>query len=222
MQSMAGRWERMAREASMSIGHEVELARTNLGLTRRRASRMAGVSQATLRRVEEGDPSVQLSTVCRVAAPLGLKVWAKAFPVRTASLRDTGQLATATYLKSLANESFRAGLEVGIDNGRSIDTVMFGAVEILAIEIERLIVDFQAQYRAAVAKRDELAASHGRPVRLVIVVEDTRRNRATIAEHAALIRSALPAGSRDVLRTLRTGEPLGRDGLLWVRPRRQR
>jgi hypothetical protein len=78
-----------------------------------------------------------------------------------------------------------------------------------------------AQYRAADAKRIELAAAHQRPVRLVLVVEDTHHNRAVAREHQAMIRSMLPAGSREIMQALRTGADLGRDGLLWVRPTRR-
>jgi hypothetical protein len=53
-----------------------------------------------------------------------------------------------------------------------------------------------------------------------MVVEDTERNRAAVAPHLAFIRTALPARSREILKSLRTGEPLGRDGLLWLRRRR--
>ena len=70
------------------------------------------------------------------------------------------------------------------------------------------------------AKRDALAERHQRPVRLVLVVLDTRRNRVAVREHEALIRSALPPGSREFLSSLRNGKPLGRDGLVWVRPGR--
>lgn len=90
--------------------------------------------------------------------------------------------------------------------------------EIIAAEVERLLADLQAQYRAADAKRIELAALHQRPVRLVLAVADTRHNRAVVRDHAALIGSMLPAGSREIMRAIRTSEPLGRDGLLWVRP----
>jgi transcriptional regulator with XRE-family HTH domain len=207
----------MATDIATLIGHEVELARANLGLSRRAAARVAGVSPFTQRRVETGDPSVGLDTLCRVAHAVGLKVWARAFPARTASLRDTGQLHVAEYLRSTAHSAYRFALEVGVGNGRSIDVVLFGADEILAIEIERMLSDFQAQYRAAVAKRDELAAAHQRPVRLVFVVEDSRRNRRAVSDHVALLQSALPAGSRAVLRSIRTGDSLGRDGMLWVR-----
>jgi transcriptional regulator with XRE-family HTH domain len=213
-------WERVARAIGDEIGREVVLARSNFGLSRRAAARIAHVSPSTQTRVERGDPSVGLDTSCRVASAVGLKLWARAFPASTPSLRDTGQLRIAEYLRNLANPSCRVVLELGLGNGRSADEVFFGATEIIDTEIERLLGDFQGQYRPASAKRDELAKIHQRPVRLVLAVEDTRRNRAAFVQHEAIIRSALPAGSREVLHALRTGEPLGRDGLLWVRPQR--
>ena len=209
----------MARDLSQGFGREVLLARTNLALTRRAASRRASVSPTTQRRVEDGDPSVEMSTLCRVASAVGLRVWGKAFPAGTPSLRDTGQLRFAEQVRSIAHVAYRIAVEHAMGNGRAIDMALFGPVEIIAMEIERLIADFQAQYRAASAKRDELAVAHQRPVRLVMALEDTRRNRAAMREHEALIRSVLPADSREVLRAIRTGDPLGRDGLLLIRPR---
>lgn len=208
----------MARDLALNIGREVTLARTNLALTVSAAALLAGVAPATQRRVEAGDPSVRVTTLCRVAAAVGLKVWARAYPTGTPSLRDTGQLTIAELLRDAADDGFRTIIEHGLGNGRSIDLVLLSPTEILAIEIERLLADLQAQYRAADAKRNDLAAAHGRPVRLVIAVEDTRHNRALAREHASLLRSMLPAGSREIMHALRTGRELGRDGLLWVRP----
>ncbi|HEX5327061.1 MAG TPA: hypothetical protein VFW75_10375 [Acetobacteraceae bacterium] len=171
-------------------------------------------------RVERGDPSVGIAMSCRVARAVGLKLWARAFPASAPSLRDTGQLKIAEFLRNLASPSYRVVLELGLGNGRAADEVFFGPEEIIDTEIVRLFSDYQGQYRPASAKRDELAKAHQRPVRLVLAVEDTRRNRAAFARHEPIIRSALPSGSREILRALRTGQPLGRDGLLWVRPQR--
>jgi transcriptional regulator with XRE-family HTH domain len=151
---------RMARELATAIGQEVALARTNIGLTHTAAARLAGVAPATQRRVEAGDPTVAIGTVCRVAAALGLKVWGKAFPVATPSLRDTGQLAIADQLRAAAGTAFRTSVEYALGGTRAIDVVFFGTVEIVCIEIERILTDLQAQYRAADAKRTDLAASH--------------------------------------------------------------
>ena len=112
-----------ARGLALSIGREVMLARTNLALTRRHAAKLAGVSPSTQERVERGDPSVGIATACRVAAGVGLRVWAKAFPVRTPSLRDTGQLRIAEVLRRAAHVAFRVAIELPMSEGRSAHEV---------------------------------------------------------------------------------------------------
>lgn len=187
-------------------------------MTLKQVGRRAGVSPDTARRVEAGDPGVQLDTLCAVGAAVGLDIVVQTYRSRPASLRDSGQLEVAEVVCGLAHASLNAELEVAAgDRGEAADIGLFGAREIIDVEIDRLILDFQDQYRRNSQKRDYLAARHQRPVRLVMVVEDTMRNRTAIAPHLAFIRSVLPAGSREILRALRTGEPLFRDGLLWIR-----
>ena len=95
--------------------------------------------------------------------------------------------------------------------------VLAGPTELIQIEIERALVDAQAQIRAAQLKRDALAARETRPVRLVIAVRDSATARRRLAPVAALIATAFPATSRDIWRALRTGVPLKADGVLFVR-----
>ena len=189
--------------------------------TTEQVGRRASVSASTVRRVLKGDAGVHLDTLCAVADAVGLRIGVKAFPSAQPALRDTGQLTVARYLVDQAHQSLRYAMEVPVGDpyGRAADLVFFGADEILHVEIERRLAGFEAPYRAASVKREALQAKHpDRPVRLVLVIEDTRRNRDMIAPHSALIVGTIPAGSRDVLRAIRTGTPLGRDGILWVRP----
>lgn len=211
---------RRARDQMERVGNEIRLARAISGLSRQAAARRAGVSRDTEGRVETGDAHVGLEALCSVGRAVGLDIVIRAYPSRPMSLRDSGQLTIARLLCDQAHGSWNAILEVPAgDHGEATDIVFFGSREILASEIERMILDFQGQYRRGAQKRDELARQHNRPVRLVLIVEDTRRNRAALAEHEAFIRRSLPAGSREVLKALRTGQPLGRDGLLWLRRR---
>ena len=209
----------MARTVAESVGQGVLLARANLGLSRRAAARLAGVSGASVRHLEDGAPSVAIDTACRIASALGLKLWVKAFPVGEPRLRDSGQLGLAERLRQIAHAAYRFEMEHHLGNGRAVDVVLFGAVEIIAIEIIRALADFQAQYRSALAKRDVMAERHQRPVRLVLAVSDTRRNRAVVREHSQLVTQVLPAGSRRVLGVIRAGTELGSDGVLWLRAR---
>lgn len=197
---------------------EVRTTRAQHGWTRPQVSRRAGVSTDTVRRIEGGDPHVQLDPLCAVGAAVGLDLVLKAYLSRPPSLRDAGQLELAEALRSMAHPSWDPILEMTAgENGEAIDIGFLGVREIIDAEIERLIVDFQAQYRRNARKRDFLAAQHRRPVRLVMVVEDTIRNRSAVAPHLAIITSALPAGTREIRRALVTGQPLGRDGVMWIR-----
>jgi transcriptional regulator with XRE-family HTH domain len=197
------------------------MARAGLCFSLREVARRAGVSPESVRRVEQGDPSVQLDTLCAVAEAVGIDVVVTGYPATGISLRDAGQLTVARIICSMAHPSWQPQLEVPAgEHGEAIDLVLFGPDEIIAAEIDRRLLDFQETHRRNVRKRDHLAAQHQRPVRSVLVTEDTRRNRQAVEPHLELIRSVFPAGSREVLNAVRSGEPLGRDGLVWMRPYR--
>lgn len=197
------------------------MARAGLCFSLRAVARRAGVSPESVRRVEHGDPSVQLDTICAVAEAVGIDVVVTGYPAAGISLRDARQLTVARIICSMAHSSWQPQLEVPAgDHGEAIDLVLFGPDEIIAAEIDRRLLDFQETHRRNLRKRDHLAARHRRPVRSVLITEDTRRNRQAVDPHMELIRGVLPAGSREVLRAVRSGEALGRDGLVWVRPYR--
>lgn len=206
------------------IGADIEVARTGLATSIEAVARRAAVAPSTVVRVIHGDGGVHLDTLCAVATAVGLRINVKAYPTEQPTLRDAGQLHIAQFLIGQVHASFRPALEVPVGDpfGRAADLVLFGPVQVVMCEIERSISDMQAPTRAAMLKRDALQSRHERPVRLVLVVEDTRRNRTLVAPHGALIRAALPAASTEVMRALRQGTELARDGLLWVRPWRRR
>jgi guanyl-specific ribonuclease Sa len=83
--------------------------------------------------------------------------------------------------------------------------------------VERALLAFQAQLRAAQLKRAAMAERTGRTVRLVIAVPDTRRNRAAVLAHQSLLAAALPVPSKRIWACIRSGVPIEGDGLLWVR-----
>lgn len=212
-----------ARQQSARIGDEVRTAALALGMTRQQVARRAGVSWATVVNVEIGEPGVQIDTLCAVGEAVGLDIVLRAYPGRQPTLRDTGQLQYAELLVAQAHDRWQPQVELAVgQHGEAVDLALFGSHEIQDYEIETLATDFQRQLRRADQKRLLLAAQHRRPVRLVLAIRDTPANRAALAPHMAVIRTNLPAGSREILASLRSGEPLGRDGLVWFRPRRLR
>jgi hypothetical protein len=105
---------------------------------------------------------------------------------------------------------------------RAADLVFVSSREVMHVEIERNLADLQAQLRAGLLKRDDLAHRYEQPVRFVLVLPDTTRLRQVVAAHADAVAAALPRTPREVLVALRSGRPLAGDGVLWVREREAR
>lgn len=143
------------------------------------------------------------------------------FPARSVSLRDSGQLEDVGWIVAQAHQSLHRRIEAPIRPGdpRAADLLPLGPTEALHIEVERYLVDVQAQLRAAQLKRAVLAESLPAPVRLIIAVPRTRRTTTLLATSGSVLKAALPATSAQVLRAIRLAEPLGQDGLLLL-PRR--
>lgn len=208
-----------ARELAQRFGRELRIARVTSGLTQRQLALRAGVSQSAVAQAEAGNTGLSLEIPCRLASAAGHELSLKLFPVSSVPLRDSGQLGIAMAISAAADSSWRCRFEVpiGPGPGQAADVVLDRADEVLMIEIERGIADFQAQWRAAQLKRTSLASRESRPARLVLAVPDTHTMRDRLNENSELTRRVLPMGSRAIWRALRQGLTLGGDGLLLVR-----
>jgi hypothetical protein len=135
-------------------------------------------------------------------------------------LRDSGQLDLARVIATAASATWTVRLEAPVGDGRdarAADMLLVGADEVVHIEIERALVDLQAQLRAGQLKRRTLAERSDRPVRFVLAVPDTVRNRRQLATVDDLLRRTLPHRSKAVWAAIRGGQPLGGDGVLVLR-----
>ena len=150
------------------------------GLSQARLATLAGASQAEVSKAERGLQDVSLEARCRLAAACGHELGWRLYPVATVRLRDSGQMALAQAITAAAHPGWQARLEVPIAAGdaRAADLVLTSGRGVLHIEIERALVDFQAQLRSAQLKREALAAHDARPIRLVIAVPDTPATKA--------------------------------------------
>jgi transcriptional regulator with XRE-family HTH domain len=208
-----------ARQLARWFGQELRIARVTAGLTQDRLAAIARVSQQEVSRVEAGADGPSLEIRCRLAAAAGHQVRLGIVPVASVPLRDTGQLAVAEAILRVVHPAWTATLEAQVAPGdrRAADILLAHATERVQVEIERTIVDFQAQLRSAQLKRNALAAGDPRPVRLVIAVPDTRATRRMLTALDAVMAATLAVPSRRIWHGLRTGTPLGGDGLLFVR-----
>lgn len=206
----------------MRFSRDLVAARAVAGLSQGQVARRAGVSQALVSQVERGRTVPGLSVMYRLAAATGHDLSLRLFPADGVRLRDSGQLRVAEEIRAIAHPGWQLRLEVpvaALPDRRAADIVLTGPSESVEIEIERGLLDLQAQLRSGQLKRTALAERIGRDVRLVIALPDTRRNRAAVEQHRRLLDTALPVASRSIWVSLRSGEPIGGDGLLWVRIR---
>ncbi len=203
-------------ELKLRIAQELRLARMTGGLTQAEVGRRAGLTQEYVSAVERATVSGSLDALCRVAAACGHDLTVRLYPADGVSLRDAGQVRIADAIVREADASWRARLEVAVGDGRAHDLVLDRADEVVAVEIERRIVDLQAQLRAAERKRASLAEIEARPVRLVIALPATDTTHRLIADNRGLLTRSFPTPARRIWRAIRTGRPIGGDGILFV------
>ena len=207
------------------MGAELRVARAAAGLSQSSVAERAGLAQTMVSRIERGCGTAALETLARVAAAVGHDLSVRLYPATGISLRDSGQLSVAAAVGGRAHASWTVRLEapIGADRDRrAADMLLLGASAVVHVEIERRIVDLQAQLRAAQLKRVALAERHSAPVRLVIALPESPHARAMLRAHGDALRLALPLSSRRIWAALASGADPGGDGLLWVRPARRR
>jgi transcriptional regulator with XRE-family HTH domain len=207
--------------AAARFAAELRIAAATAGATQRRIAARAGVAQSLVSRVSTGIVVPDLAVADALATAVGHALSITLVPSRGLRLRDSGQLRLADTIRSQAHRRWRVQLELPIGQPpdlRAADLVLEQPAELLHIEIERWLRDFQAQVRRAQLKRLALAERFERPVRLVLAVRDSATTRRIVAEHAGLIRTAFPVSPRRTWAAIRTGELLGADALIWVRP----
>jgi len=127
------------------------MARMTAGLTQRALAGLAGLSQQEASKAENGATDLSLDARCRLASACGHEIGWRLYPVATVRMRDSGQLGIAQAIVSAAHPAWRPQLEVPVAQGdlRAADLVLLGVDEIIHVEIERALVDFQAQLRSA-------------------------------------------------------------------------
>lgn len=209
-----------ADEMAARFARELVAARAVSGLSQTQLAERAGVTQALISQAEHGRTMLSLDVMHRLAAATGHDLVLRLFPGDGVRLRDAGQLQVAETIRAAAHQSWRVRLEVPVGlapDRRAVDMVLDGPGGMVAVEVERALLDLQAQLRAGQLKRLAMAERAGRSIHLVIAVVDTRRNRAAVLTHRALLAAALPVASKRIWACLRSGEAVEGDGILWVR-----
>jgi transcriptional regulator with XRE-family HTH domain len=208
------RAEAAARTAYRHLGDDIRAARLNAGLSQRAAGQAAGFSHTQMSRVERGAmPRASLLTLASACASVGLALHVRTYPSGD-PVRDRAQLALISRLRARLPAVGRWTTEAPLaipGDPRAFDAVLTLPGGRVAFEAETRLADLQATERRALLKQRD-----GRVAVLVLVVADTRHNRAVLTVHREDLRSAFPLDARGVLEPLRAGSLPPRNGLVLV------
>ena len=193
------------------IGEEFRRARVGAGLAARTVATAAGISHTYLLDIERGSaPRASVDILASVAAVLGMDFHAAVHPVAS-PLRDRAHLQLLERLRSRLHERWRWRTEVPIPipgDRRSGDATISGAAIRILVEAETHLSDLQALERDIAGKARDLGSD-----RVILLVLDTRNNRAVVGSEPALARR-FPIGTRAAMAALRDGRDPGGDCLI--------
>jgi hypothetical protein len=171
------------------------------------------MSRSRYGRIERGeDPDVSIAELARIGAVLGLELSVRFFPVGD-PMRDVGQRATLERFRKCCHASLQVRTEVALPipgDRRAWDAMVTGFRPAIrcGVEVETRPTDEQALTRKLALKRRD-----GRVDRLILVLADTRHNRAFIRAADGLGES-FPIRGRRAMELLRAGVDPGGDALV--------
>ena len=170
------RGSRRGRQHLAVIGSEVRAARRAAGLTQTVVADASGMSRAEISRIERGvAPWLNILEAAELCAIVGLDLWLRAYPGAD-PLRDAGHVALLRRFLESVGGGLRVRFEVPLDrpgDPRSWDATISDHRDTVGVEAETRISDAQALERRLALKRRD-----GRIDRVILVIADTRANRA--------------------------------------------
>lgn len=165
------------------LGRDLRTARVSHGLSQEAVARAVGISDSRVSLIERGRVlSVSVLAVARLGAAVGLELSGRFFPSGQ-PIRDAAHLALLAKLRTHVSDALRWATEVPLrrpGDQRAWDALIIAAAFSIGVECETRLHDVQALLRRlALKKRD------GEVTRLVLVLADTRWNRAVVNAHPA-------------------------------------
>jgi transcriptional regulator with XRE-family HTH domain len=202
---------RMGRGERRRAGDQLRIARAAAGLSQRKLGSMVGLSHSAIGRMERG--VVERITVDRlalVAAVLGMDLRIGLFPTGT-PVRDSAHLGLIGRLRERVPGTLRWRTEVPVPipgDLRCADVVIDGELVDAMVEAETRLDDLQAMERRIYLKQRDLGIR-----RVILLIADTRHNRAVLGAHPELL-ERFPLSTRACLLALREGRDPGGNAIV--------
>ena len=206
------RADRRGRRLVDELGREIRDARVAAGLSQASVGRAVGLDGSSVSRIERGQVTgVALLALSRLMGVVGLELSARAYPAGQ-PLRDRAHLALLGRLRSRLHSNVGWQAEVPLPvpgDQRGWDAVLTCGQSKIGADAETRPTDLQALVRRLALKQRD-----GHVDQVLLVLRDTRWNRAVVREHGDYLRSAFPIDRRAALAALGAGHDPGGNALL--------
>jgi transcriptional regulator with XRE-family HTH domain len=202
-------------------GSEFKFARLNAAVPQREVSAAVGLSRPQYGRIERGlSPEVSLATIAKIAAVLGLEASLRFYPTSD-PIRDRAHLELLERLRARCHPSLTWQTEVPFPRSgdlRAWDAIIRGFAVPPgrgnvrgAVEAETRPVDVQAlDRRLALKERD------GGAEWLILLLADTRHNRALLAGPGSVMGARFRLEGRRALELLGAGVDPGANAIVML------
>ncbi|MFI5255091.1 MAG: helix-turn-helix domain-containing protein [Candidatus Limnocylindrales bacterium] len=206
------RGTRLGRRLLGDVCAELREARTGAGLSQADIGEAVRMSRAKVGRLERAEQeSVSVVDVARLAAVLGLDLSTRLYPGGV-PLRDAAQVALLERLRRRLHPSLAWRLEVPIPipgDQRAWDALIRGDGWRAGVEAESRLRDAQATARRAALKARDSEVEH-----VVLLLADTRHNRAALALAREALRDGFPLDTRALSMAFEAGRDPGAGGII--------
>jgi transcriptional regulator with XRE-family HTH domain len=201
------------------MGDEIRSARLGLGISIAAAAAAVGLSHSVFARIERGESTgVTVEQLCLACAAAGLRFSGNAYP-DAPGVRDAGHTKLLQRFRDQLPPGTPWRTEVGVPIAgdlRAWDATAELMRRIIAIEAEMRVVNAQAVDRRVSLKRRDSGIEI-----VILLVADTKGNRATLAADREALRANFPLDSRQILAAIRSGRPPASSGVLLLEPSRR-
>jgi transcriptional regulator with XRE-family HTH domain len=206
---------RRAQSTLVDLGRELHRARLEHGLSQTAVAGAARMSRSQVSRIETAQvPDVPLARLVKLLAVVGLELSARAYPAGP-PIRDAAHRALIERFRARVSPTIAWRFEVPLGqtgDQRAWDVVLLIGAAQFAVEAETRPRDIQAlQRRVALKRRDDPEISG-----VLLLLADTRHNRALVREHGGALRADFPASAGEILTTLKEGRIPDGSGILLV------
>ena len=195
-----------ARRNLDELAREFRAARLDRGLSQSAVASAVGLSRTWVSRFEHAqlDPSVRQATL--IAGAVGLDLGVRAFPTGH-PIRDAAHVELLNRLRAILHRSLRLATEVpmpALGDMRAWDGMIRGLSQAIAVEAENRPRDLQALDRRIALKQRDANVD-----RVLLVLRDSRGNRALLRGAGGGLIERYPVPGRRAIELLRAGADPG-------------